>query len=212
VVGREAELEWLQNRLRQAIKGRRQILFVSGEAGIGKTALVRAFLDSIASVNPTLLVGRGQCVEQYGDAEPYMPMLEALTRLSREAGGQRLVAILQRFAPAWVAQMPTLLDLENRASLQEQARGTTQQRMLREMAEALGAIAEDTPLVLLFEDLHWSDFSTVELIAAVARRGRAGALAHTCDVSASPDADKWSSVAQDERGTRASPSLRRTAA
>ena len=46
----------------------------------------------------------------------------------------------------------------------------TQQRMLREMAQALEALAAEAPLVLLLEDLHWSDFSTLELISAIARR------------------------------------------
>src|SRR5262249_35489567 len=48
VVGRENELARLQNRLEQALEGRRQIVFIAGEAGIGKTALVLAFLDTVA--------------------------------------------------------------------------------------------------------------------------------------------------------------------
>ena len=176
VVGREIELARLQNRLEQAAKARRQVFFVAGEAGIGKTALIRTFLDSIVKANPTVLVGRGQCVQQYGEGEPYMPMLEALTRLSREPGGERLVAILQQFAPAWLAQMPSVIDVDDRAALQGQAPAATQQRMLREMAEALEAITVDRLLVLLFEDLHWSDYATLELIAAVARRSEPARL------------------------------------
>ena len=176
VVGREVELARLQNRLEQAVDGCRQVVFVAGEAGIGKTALIRTFLDSIVKANPTVRIGRGQCVQQYGEAEPYMPMVDALTRLSREAGGKRLVAILERFAPAWLAQIPTLIDVEDRASLQAEALGATQRRMLREMAEALEAMAADTLLVLVFEDLHWSDYSTLELIEAVARRSEPARL------------------------------------
>jgi predicted ATPase len=66
--------------------------------------------------------------------------------------------------------MPGLLTREERARLQGEIQGVTQQRMLREITEALEALAAEAPLVLLLEDLHWSDFSTLELISATARR------------------------------------------
>ena len=75
-------------------------------------------------------IGRGQCVEQYGAGEPYMPILEALTRLCRERGGEQLIEILHRLAPAWLAQMPSLVSAEDRVRLQNLAQGMTQQRML----------------------------------------------------------------------------------
>ena len=115
-------------------------------------------------------LGRGQCVEQYGAEEPYMPVLEALSRLGREPGGERLVELLNRFAPTWLVQMPALLGADELAQLHSQNQGVTQQRMLREMAQALEALVAEVPLVLLLEDLHWSDFSTLELISAMARR------------------------------------------
>ena len=169
IVGREAELSQLQSWYSQVLEGRRLILFVAGEAGIGKTAFIQAFLDSIALEGAARL-GRGQCVEQYGSGEPYMPVLEALSRLSREDGGEQVIEVLNRFAPTWLAQMPELLTREERVRLQSEMQGVTQQRMLREMTQALEALAAETPLVLLLEDLHWSDFSTLELISAIARR------------------------------------------
>ena len=168
VVGREAELARLQSWCTQVIEGRRLIVFVAGEAGIGKTTFVRAFLDSLSG--SAARIGRGQCVEQYGAGEPYMPVLEALTRLCQEAGGERVVELLRKFAPTWLAQMPALLSYADREQLQATAQGVTQQRMLREMAQALEALAAETPLMLALEDLHWSDFSTLELISAIARR------------------------------------------
>ena len=81
MVGREAELARLGNSHAQVLEGRRLILFVTGEAGIGKTTFVQAFLDSVAQEGSARL-RRGQCVEQYGSGEPYMPVLEALSRLS----------------------------------------------------------------------------------------------------------------------------------
>ena len=173
VVGREDELARLQSWYSHVLEGQRRVIFVTGEAGIGKTTFVQTFLDSVQQEG-TARVGYGQCVEQYGVGEPYMPVLEALSRLGQEAGGERVIEVLNQFAPTWLAQMPELLAPQER--LQGQNQEVTQQRMLREMAQALEALAADAPLVLLLEDLHWSDFSTLELISAIARRSEASSL------------------------------------
>lgn len=114
MVGRAGELTKLNNWFAQAKSGTRRIIFITGEPGIGKTTLTRAFTDALAS-NGLVHIGRGQCVEQYGAGEPYMPILEALTRLCREPGGDKLVEVLHRLAPAWLAQMPSLVSAEDGA-------------------------------------------------------------------------------------------------
>ena len=91
LVGREAELAHLHARLAAALNGQRQLVFVTGEAGIGKTALVEMFLAEVGEAN-ALRIGWGQCVEQYGAGEAYLPVLEALGRLGRAAGGEQLGA------------------------------------------------------------------------------------------------------------------------
>jgi DNA-binding winged helix-turn-helix (wHTH) protein len=151
IVGREMELARLRNSYAQVLEAQRLILFVTGEAGIGKTTFIEEFLDSIAN-DGTARVGRGQCVEQYGSGEPYMPVLEALSRLSHEDGGRQVIDVLHRFAPTWLTQMPELLTREERVRLQSEMQGITQQRMLREMTQALEALSAETPIVLLLED------------------------------------------------------------
>lgn len=166
-VGRDQELAKVREWYGEAAAGQRRIVFISGEPGIGKTTFLRAFQDSLGGEK--VLIARGQCVEQYGAGEPYMPVLEALTRLAREPGGDRVVELMNRLAPSWLAQMPSLLSEADRERLQPALQGVTQQRMLREMGLALEALSAATPLVLAIEDLHWSDYSTLELIAALAR-------------------------------------------
>ncbi len=169
MVGRDEELARLREWYAQVVAGRRRVIFVAGEAGIGKSIFAHAFLDSIKQ-HTGARIARGQCVEQYGSGEPYMPVLEALTRLCLEPNGAEVVDVLRRFAPTWLVQMPSLLDDSDRERLLMAAQGVTQQRMLREMTQALDALAVAAPLVMLIEDLHWSDFSTLELISALARR------------------------------------------
>jgi predicted ATPase/DNA-binding winged helix-turn-helix (wHTH) protein len=167
-VGREEELARMQAWLERSLCGDRQVIFVTGEPGIGKTTLVEAFLERIA--RPEAKVGRGQCLEHYGVGEAYLPILEALGRLCREPGGDLLVALLRKHAPTWLAQMPSLVKSADVEALHRQVLGTTPQRMLRELAEAIEAITIETPLVLVLEDLHWSDHSTLDLLASLARR------------------------------------------
>ena len=168
-MGRDAELGRLRARLEQALNGQRQLVFVTGEPGIGKTALVEALLAEIGE-GGALRIGRGQCVEQHGAGEPYLPVLEALGRLGRGVGGEQLVQILRQHAPTWLAQLPGLLADDEVEAVQRRAQGATRERMLRELVEALEAVTRDAPLVLLLEDLHWSDSATIDLLGMLARR------------------------------------------
>jgi predicted ATPase/DNA-binding winged helix-turn-helix (wHTH) protein len=169
LVGREAELMRLRGWLAQAQAGTRQVVFVSGEAGIGKTTVVDALLASVAPAGPCW-VGRGQCLEHHGAGEAYLPVLDALGRLCRGAGKERFQVLLRQYAPTWVLQMPTLLSVAEREAVQRQAMGASRERMLRELAEAVEAITAEQPLVLLLEDLHWSDHATLDLVAWLAQR------------------------------------------
>jgi DNA-binding winged helix-turn-helix (wHTH) protein len=175
IVGREQELARLHSYFERANHGTRQIVFVTGEPGIGKTTVIGSFCASLGRGSKAR-IGRGQCIEQYGSSEPYMPVLEAISRLCNEAGGNQVVEMLNRLAPSWLAQMPALLSEAERDRLERVSQGVTQPRMLREMAEALETLTHEIPLVLAFEDLHWSDVSTVELIAAIGRRNEPARL------------------------------------
>src|SRR5947208_1889625 len=117
LVGRESALDWLQRGIEAAWRGTRQIVFVTGEPGIGKTGVVEAFLERV-TVDPRVWIAHGQCVETYGTPEPYLPVLDALGRLCREGGGDWLVTLLRKHAPTWLAQMPWLLDSADRDALE----------------------------------------------------------------------------------------------
>ena len=71
VVGRDEAMSQMRGWFEQMLGGERQIVFVTGEAGIGKTALVDAFAQSIVS-DRSVRIGRGQCLEQYGTGEAYL--------------------------------------------------------------------------------------------------------------------------------------------
>jgi predicted ATPase/DNA-binding winged helix-turn-helix (wHTH) protein len=159
IVGRESELERLGALLEGISNGQRQIVFVTGESGIGKTALVDAFQASDGIAQAALIV-RGQCVEGLGRKEEYYPVMEALSQLCASKDSERACRILGRMAPAWLAVL----------GRQEESTSRATRRMTGELCEALEEFSQERPLVLVFEDLHWSDDATVHLISALARR------------------------------------------
>ena len=93
-----------------------------------------------------------------------------MNRLCLAPGGERFITVLRQHAPTWLIQLPSLVEEADREALQRQVQGTTQERMLREMAEALTVLTVEHGLIIVLEDLHWSDVSTLELLAYLARR------------------------------------------
>ena len=172
LVGRDRAIAQLQGGLHGMLRHQRQVVFITGEPGIGKTALADEFQRRAAAEVTGLHIARGQCIEGYGGKEAYYPMLKALGELCGGVGGDSIVQTLAMQAPTWLVQFPALLKPERRQMLQREIAGATAGRMLREIADALDTITSETPLLLIFEDLHWVDYSTVDLISELARRQR----------------------------------------
>jgi DNA-binding winged helix-turn-helix (wHTH) protein/predicted ATPase len=168
-VGRQAEVAALHTALEQAQRGMLQLIFVAGEPGIGKTTLVRQFLAQVPTTTP-LSIGSGQCIEHFGTGEAYLPLLEALGRLAREPGNEHFLAALRRTAPMWLVHLPLLVEPGELDGLQRQVQGMQSERMLRQFVEALTVVTRETVVVLVLEDLQWSDSATVETLAYLARR------------------------------------------
>jgi DNA-binding winged helix-turn-helix (wHTH) protein len=170
LVGRDAELSRLRALFRQAVAGHRQVVFVEGEAGIGKSAIVEAFLGAARTSSEPILIGYGQCVEQYAEREPYMPVLEALERICHGPARDRMLSVLRSVAPSWLARMPSLQRPGDADRLRRWHLDTTPHRMLREFATLVETVSTHQPLVLVLEDLHWSDRATVDLFSVLAQR------------------------------------------
>src|ERR1700722_7905496 len=170
LVGRGGALDVLGETWKRALRGERQIVFITGEPGIGKTALAEVFRRQVAISDLSVRIAHGQCIEGYGSKEAYGPILDALGRLGRGPQAEPIVRILTADAPTWLAQLPALLTREHRDMLQREIFGATRERMLREIANALDSITAETALLLILEDLHWVDDSTADLISALARR------------------------------------------
>ena len=158
----------------RSLEGLRQVIFLTGEPGIGKTTLIEMFLSEICDHAPTVL--RMRCVEHFGQGEALLPMIEAIERRCRAPEGTKLIELLHRQAPVWLAQLPSVLQPEEREALQREIFGASRERMIREGCELLETLSRDAPLILVLEDLHWSDHATLDFLSLLARRSESAAL------------------------------------
>jgi DNA-binding winged helix-turn-helix (wHTH) protein/predicted ATPase len=163
LIGREAAFVALRGAMAEVRQGERRVLFVTGEPGIGKTALVSAFLAELQTCDDVWLAC-GQCIEQYGAGATHLPVLEALGTLARGPEAPRVIEILRQFAPSWLGQLPEVSPARAAASI------ATPERLLREFAEAALALGRLRALVWVLEDLHWADYSTLDLLSYLAQR------------------------------------------
>ena len=168
-VARSIPLAELRSDFDRALRGSAQIVLVSGESGIGKTALTQEFLRRTAAAS-NVAIAAGQCVEGFGGTEAYYPILDALTKLCKDGDGNTVIQQIMSLAPTWAIQMPAQVSAERRQALQRQVAGAGRDRMLREGCELFEALASINPLILILEDAHWVDYSTVDFISAFARR------------------------------------------
>jgi predicted ATPase len=163
-VNRAEELSRLQAEFDCVAGSERRVVFVTGEAGIGKTALIDTFSRGGNFALPVALA-RGQCVPGVAAKEEYYPVMEALGQLCASPDGDAVCRILARMAPAWLAHLGR--QPEPAASVTPPS---AQERMPGDLCAALEQLAAEKPLILIFEDLHWADHSTLNLISALARR------------------------------------------
>ncbi len=177
LVGRARELALMSQLLDQACNGQRRVLLLSGDPGVGKTALIDAFVAQLA--NEGVMLGRGQSVEQAGEREAFGPMLGLLGQLAAGPMGAQALHQLRRCAPSWLLQMPWLLGeagAQETQHLRRSLAGAGPGRMVRECCALAEALAQQTPLVLVLEDLHWADAATVDLLVALAQSPAAARL------------------------------------
>jgi tetratricopeptide (TPR) repeat protein/predicted Ser/Thr protein kinase len=170
VFGREKELGRLEELLNSAMQAGGRVVLVSGEPGIGKTALTGMFVYRAKKKNADLVLARGACVEQYGAGEAYLPFLDVLGSLLQGPGRERMVALMRRHAPTWCLQFPAVFSSGAIDQILREATGATKERMLRELGDALAALTSETPVLLVLEDMHWTDPASVDMLRHLAER------------------------------------------
>jgi predicted ATPase len=185
IVGRERERMELRSGFEAAMAGSGSVLGVAGEPGIGKTALVEDFLNELVGDTQTCLIARGRCSERLAGAEAYLPWLEALDSLLQSEGGESQARtmkfgsespalLMKLLAPTWYRQVaPLWVDSAIEAQTLGERTAASQERMKLELGAFLQEVSRSWPLVFFFDDLHWSDASTIDLLTYIAGKTRA---------------------------------------
>jgi predicted ATPase len=163
VVGREQELIRLKTLAQALACGQRQIIFISGPTGIGKSAMADAACRQMVAML-SASVACGQCVEGLSRKEDYYAVDEILRQLLASELGQTATRILAGMAPAWLTAIAQDPESANSRA------GSTIPKAPADLCRALEELAKEKALVLVFEDLQWANDSTFELISALARR------------------------------------------
>jgi predicted ATPase len=164
IVGRDQERLALWDAFEDAVAGRGRVVCVTGEPGIGKTALVDDFLREVMVRGRPHATARGRCSERLAGAEAYLPVLEAIDSLLRGDAGEVAGRALNAVAPAWQAQV--VPGTAANPAPQE----SSQERLKRELVAFVREVSRRKPLVLFLDDVHWADTSTVDLLAYLGAR------------------------------------------
>lgn len=166
MIGRESELDRLRAVFTESLTGLPQGVVISGEAGIGKTRLLEEFLG-IASADALVLTG--QCVDLGPVGAPYYPIQSVLRGLVENLGAP---ALLEAGGPGAEALAALLPELGGEGS---DPSGAGLNRVHDTVAATFEAVSQQTPLVVVIEDLHWADEGTLDLLRFLLRvlgRGR----------------------------------------
>ena len=163
VVGRGAELAVLARARDEAAGGRGRFVVIHGEAGVGKTQLIRTAVDQWGPRRARLL--KAGCVENER-LFPLAPWVEAL-----RSGDHAVGSAVTSLARPWHAELRRLRPEIGGPEPPSLAEATLERRLFEAVAQLLAQLSRtDPPLALVMEDLHWADAATVRMLAFVARR------------------------------------------
>src|SRR5215468_4055567 len=180
LVGRAPESALLRDRLREAWAGAGQIVLLSGEAGIGKSRLAAQLAAEVANEPHTRL--RYQCSPYNRDSvlHPFVVQQGRVAHLTPDDPAERQLDKLEAIvAPARIAEtaplFASMLSIPTGGRYPPLALSAAQQRRLTLSAllDKLEALARQKPVLLLFEDVHWADATSLEVLDLTVERIRA---------------------------------------
>jgi predicted ATPase len=154
LVGRDAERQRLRCAYDLARDGHGGIIAISGDIGMGKTALVDVFLQDLLKDGQNFHLARSRCSESLIEGEPFMPWIEALSGIAKTPS---VSETMQSAAPTWYREITHT--------------GTSVPRkMKRELLDFCSELPHANPLVIVIDDFQFSDHGSVDLLAFLATR------------------------------------------
>ena len=161
IVGRDQELNRLGSLRDAVFAGRAGTVLVAGEAGVGKTSAVNAFIAATQRDRPDSRVIRGECVPLGGDGLPYAPIVGLLQDLTDQIGQRSIVQWAGSGATELGTLLPGLAGVDQAA---DSGRALNRLRIFEAVISLIERAARQAPLLLVVEDLHWADASSRHMI------------------------------------------------
>ncbi|MES2764769.1 MAG: tetratricopeptide repeat protein [Bacteroidota bacterium] len=196
MIGRREELDILVDMVRSAGAAAQSVVFVTGEAGIGKTTLLKAVQKECENLQ--VVFASAECStpvagHDIGEVEALKPWADIIDSLARDNSAEKkkrkfdIGKFMVDTAPAWVTMIPVLgpsvgaaLDIlgagynqvyMNKMMAREQSSGAAnQQQIFQQYINLLLKLSDSTPLVIILDDFHWADTSSCNLLFAAARQ------------------------------------------
>ncbi len=181
MVGREQELDWLQLHLVKLINGQGSIISVIGEAGIGKSRLIAEFRRKDEINRVTLLEGRALSIGQNLSFHPFIDIFKHWSGIKEEDSENESLKKLEKAirsidlesAEEIFPFIATLMGMKLTGKYAERVKGiegeALERLILKNLRELIIKATGQKPLVLIMEDLHWADLSSVELLESLFR-------------------------------------------
>ncbi len=167
LVGRAAEIAALEAAFDAVRQGGPAAVLIGGEAGVGKTRLVSEFAASARAAGARVLTGG--CLELGADGLPFGPFTAILRDLVREASAGQIIGLLPGSGRATRELARLLPELAGDAAADARVSGPAadeaRARLFEEFLTLLERLAEQRPLVLMVEDVHWADRSSRDMLA-----------------------------------------------
>ncbi|MBO0810437.1 MAG: AAA family ATPase [Microlunatus sp.] len=165
IVGRDSELARLRTLRDAAFAGRAATALIGGEAGVGKTSVINAFVAATVRSDPSVRVLRGECVPLGGEGLPYAPVVGLLHDLADQLGDRALVDL----AGAGASELGWLVPGLSASDPVDGSRPENRLRLFETISRLLTDTARRAPLIIVVEDLHWADDSSRQLIEFLVR-------------------------------------------
>ncbi len=174
---RDLELGRLLDMWQRTKEGHGTVVLVAGEAGIGKSSVLSRFFETVSAEPGQHRLARASCYAQTGRDEPFWPFADVMKQLvgSPSRTEDVLDAVLD-IAPSWAAIVPVAGDIvgagiKTAQVVRDRTRGSgpNPDKLLREYADALAKVARERPVLIIIDDLHWSDDGSVRLLSHLAR-------------------------------------------
>jgi hypothetical protein len=176
LVGRDRQLEDLTEAFDAAARRETVIALVSGASGMGKTALVRHFLNELRYTEPSLLALTGRCYER--ESMPYKaidPLIDALAQHLQRLRNIEVARLLPRDAGILARLFPVLMGVEEirrapHPAIDHLDSLAVRRRAAEALRDLLCALAERAPLVLFIDDVQWGDADSAAILQQVLRQ------------------------------------------